>query len=83
MSVYTEAIRSDRGNSHDYFGRGAAYFDLKQYNKAVDAYSEAIRQDSKYVDAYKGRGKAYQAIGDLTRANADFKTAQQLESGKN
>jgi Tfp pilus assembly protein PilF len=49
----------------------------------VDDYSEAIRLDSKYVDAYKSRGKAYQAIGDLTRANADFKTAQQLESGKN
>ena len=83
MSVYTEAIRSDRGNSHDYFGRGAAYFDLKQYNKAVDAYSEAIRLDSKYVDAYESRGKAYEAIGEVEKAKADFKTAKQLGFRRN
>jgi Flp pilus assembly protein TadD len=80
---YTDFIQGHPNEAPPYFSRAAAYFELKQYRKAVDDYSEAIRLDSKYVDAYKSRGKAYQAIGDLTRANADFKTAQQLESGKN
>jgi tetratricopeptide (TPR) repeat protein len=72
--------------SEVYYHRGLVFSALKQYRKAIDDYSEAIKTESDVANnanAYEYRGEAYQAIGDVERAGADFKTARQLGFRKN
>ncbi|NER51591.1 MAG: serine protease [Symploca sp. SIO1B1] len=75
--AYTQAIAI---NPHPwaYNNRGNAYYDLKNYQKALSDYSNAIELDPNFAAAYETRGQAYCQIGDEQTALRDFQQAAEL-----
>ena len=61
-----------------YSGRGHAYQEKAEQDKAIADYTEAIRLNSKLARAYYHRGEVYQAKGEKAKAEDDFATAKQL-----
>jgi tetratricopeptide (TPR) repeat protein len=55
-----------------FYRRGNAYFDTKQYDKAIGDYTSAIRLDPKLIDAYFNRGLARYQFNDKPGAIDDF-----------
>jgi tetratricopeptide (TPR) repeat protein len=54
-----EAIRLKPDFAWAFEGRGGAYSDLKQYDKAIDDYNEAIHLDPNLAITFMGRGVSY------------------------
>jgi tetratricopeptide (TPR) repeat protein len=81
-SVNLESILFDnRNRAMEYFNRGIAYAEKKDYNRALADYGEAIRlypQDAN-AKAFNNRGKVYYAQGNLDAALADFNEAIQFD----
>ena len=84
-----EELKSELGEGEyfvgdEYFeihlGRGNAYLNLKEYEKAILDFDKIIELNrADYVDeAYYKRGVAYKALGENEKANADFKKAEEL-----
>ncbi|NER25145.1 MAG: tetratricopeptide repeat protein, partial [Symploca sp. SIO1C2] len=75
--AYTQAIVI---NPHPwaYNNRGNAYYELKNYQKALSDYSNAIELDPNFAAAYETRGQAYCQIGDEQTALRDFQQAAEL-----
>jgi PGF-CTERM protein len=61
-----------------YNNRGAAYYDLKQYERAIEDYSKAIELNPNYVGAYINRGVTYYDLKQYERAIEDFDKAIEL-----
>jgi len=55
--------------------RGYAYYNLSQYERAIQDFDEAIRLDPQSAYAYYMRGLANQALGKNTAADRDFQKA--------
>ena len=64
--------RLDPKGSAGYFGRGLAYRNRGEYDKAIAGFTEAIRLDRKDASAFRWRGRAYEKRGDRGKAIADF-----------
>jgi tetratricopeptide (TPR) repeat protein len=62
----------------EFFNRGVAAQNSRDYVKAIEQYNEAIRLDSKYVEAYNRRGWTYNDKGDYDKAIADYNEATRL-----
>ena len=54
------------------FGRGYAYSELGQWDKAIADYSRALEIDPDYATVYFSRGFAYRNINQWDRAIADY-----------
>ena len=63
----------------DYIREGKAYFDNKEYEKAVADYNRALELNPKYVYAYNGRGNVYQTLGEYKKAVSDYDRALELD----
>ena len=61
------------------FNSGNAFFDKKEYDKAISAFTEAIRLDPNNELAYCNRGRAYVNKGDYDKAIRDFDEAIRLD----
>ena len=61
------------------FGSGNAFFDKKEYDKAISAFTEAIRLDPNNALAHCNRGRAYVNKGDNDKAIRDFDEAIRLD----
>jgi hypothetical protein len=64
IEYLTNAIKLKPDYADAYYGRGAAYNDLGQFQQSIEDYNEAIRLKPDYVDAYKNRGIAYLLQGN-------------------
>ena len=64
-----------------YITRGGAYYDLGQYERAIQDYNEAIRLDPKDADAYYNRGIAYGKLGRSVEAERDIAKAEEIGIG--
>lgn len=76
-----KAIQLNSEDILSYTCRGNAYLKLKQYKKAIQDYNKAIKLDSESIfseDAYRGRGQCYQALGEESKAQADFAKAKKV-----
>lgn len=58
--------------------RGLAYFDQRDYSRAIADYDQAIRLNPQYAAAFNNRGLAYRAQNNYARAIADFDQAIRL-----
>ncbi len=58
--------------------RGTIYFEIGEYQKALDDYTTAIKKDKKNADAYAKRGEFYYQMEDYAAALADYKAASKL-----
>jgi tetratricopeptide (TPR) repeat protein len=58
-----------------FYNSGLAWYDKKDYDKAITDYTKAIEIDSKYADAYYYRGAAWHDKGNLDKAITDYTKA--------
>jgi tetratricopeptide (TPR) repeat protein len=58
---------------------GAAYYDQKDYQKAIQHFTAAIDMNSKEKAFYTNRANAYQMIGNTALADKDRKSAAGLK----
>ena len=56
------------------FGLGSAYFNTKDYEKAIPHLRACLEQDPEYTAAYKLLGKALFKAGNNTEAKTVFET---------
>ena len=80
VNDFSESIKrvGKRKYTIPYYNRAAAYIELKDYNKAIDDCNKAIEFQPTCAAAYNNRGLAYEALGETTKAQADFVKAKQL-----
>jgi tetratricopeptide (TPR) repeat protein len=62
-----------------YYNRGNAYYQNKDYERAIENYNEALRLDPKDFKAYCNRGCAYEAKKDYDRAIQDYSESIRLD----
>lgn len=72
------AIRHDPKPAIYHRQRGAAHFNLKQFEPAVADFTAAIEREPQEPTYYQFRGEAYKALGKQKDADADFEQARRL-----
>jgi Flp pilus assembly protein TadD len=76
---YDEAIRLKPNDADAYSSRGAAYYKLGQYQRAIGDYNEALRLKPDDVFAYMLRGIVYSELGQDQRAIGNYNEAIRLK----
>ena len=88
VNIITGALgiefKSDKfilGNPYaiEYNNRGIHYFDIGEFDKAIEYFNKAIRLDPEFAIAYYNRGYAYNEKGDYDRAIGDYNKAVVLK----
>ena len=67
-------LASGRDDAMLRFGLGSAYFNQKEFDRAVPHLRACIKHDSQYSAAYKLLGKALYKLGDNEEARTILKT---------
>jgi len=83
ISGCTAVIGSGQWEGSDlawaYNNRGFAYFDLAEYQRAIEDYDHALRLDPKLADAHFNRGLSFFRLGDFAPAIEGFDQTLRLE----
>ena len=66
-------------NADRFMEKGGGFFDVEEYNKAIDYYSAALKQDENLSKAYYNRGLAFYRTGKYNRAILDFDKVIQID----
>lgn len=74
----TTSIKANPNDYKAYNEIGIAYYDLKDYKKAIRYYTKALQLNPNDGETYFNRGKCYEALGDTVKAQADFTKAKKL-----
>ena len=61
------------------FDEAQRFFDLGEYQKAIDNYNTVIRLDPQFAEAYYNRGVLYQIFGQGDKSESDKKRACELD----
>jgi tetratricopeptide (TPR) repeat protein len=73
------ALRLDPKNPLIPYNRGNAYFDSKQYERAIADYTQTVTLDADFALAYYNRGLAWERLGDPAAAAGDYQRALTLD----
>jgi len=65
-------------DANAYYNKGLSYYNLGEYQRAIQDHDEAIRLDPQYAQAYYYRGVAYGLLGDAAQAERDKAKAKEL-----
>lgn len=79
VEYWGRAIGQKQNTAKAYNNRGLAYYELRQYQEAIQDFDQAINQDPGYVAAFNNRGNSYYEIAEYERALTDFNQILQLE----
>jgi len=84
ISDYSDALRLMP--THEYvkfihMNRAWDYFNMKEYDLAINDFTKSISLDSKLASSFYGRGQCWYLKGDLQRAMQDAKEALRLTPG--
>lgn len=63
----------------DDFLLGKVYFDLGEYDKALEIFNDVLRNNSANAEAYYYRGQIYYIKGACDKARSDIRRAQSLD----
>ena len=80
LADYEQAIRINPGYAPTYYNRGLAYFERRDYDRAIQDLNQAINGRPNYPLAFNIRGLAYIAKGEIDRAIEDFDQAIRLDA---
>ena len=61
-----------------FYHMGWTFYEMGQFDRAIEAFSSGLRFQPDYAAAYYKRGQSYEAKGDLQHARQDFKKAYEL-----
>ena len=82
IDAYSKRIAANSGDGEAFYGRGTAYEELKQYDRAIADYTKYIATNptsKQYLaDGYFGRGNCYKYMSSFVKALADYNMALQL-----
>lgn len=79
IATCNQVIAADPRHAQAHLSRGAAWYKLRDYDRAISDFSQAINIDPKYVRAFYSRGLAWEKKGKLDNALADFKYFASLD----
>lgn len=74
----TERQERNQMTAWDYWRQGNRYYELKQYEKALESYSSAIRMQSNTAEFYNARGCIYNILEKYDKAVSDLDKAIEL-----
>ncbi|NQZ63171.1 DnaJ domain-containing protein [Crocosphaera sp.] len=72
-------INVKKANPDFHYQQGTIYAEAEQYEDAIDEFSKVIRLDKNYIKAYQYRGFIFSKLGYENRANADFRTVDEIK----
>lgn len=70
-----KAVDADSLNPEAYNRLGYVYFNLKNYDKAIETLRKALKINPKYANGYDSLGEFYEAYGEMTKAVIYYKKA--------
>jgi tetratricopeptide (TPR) repeat protein len=79
ITACDQVIQADAGHAQALQSRGAAWFKLREYDRAIGDFSQAINIDPKYIRAFYGRALAWEKKGKLDNALADLRYFANLD----
>jgi tetratricopeptide (TPR) repeat protein len=62
-----------------YYNRGVTWYDMTEYDRAIEDYDQAIRLNPSFMQAVFNRGNAYDAKGQYDHAIEDYDRAISLD----
>ncbi len=78
-AYYTEFLRNNPNSSRAYIGRGIAWSQKGEFDKAIRDATDAIRIDPEHAPAYLNRGVARGENGEFTKSINDFTESIRLD----
>ena len=79
IESFTKAAQINPKDAESYFNLGYIHLQLQVYQVAADYFTKAIQARDGYNHrGYYGRGYAYEMLGDVTRAEQDYRKALEL-----
>ncbi|MBQ3443184.1 MAG: tetratricopeptide repeat protein [Selenomonadaceae bacterium] len=86
INDFSTAIKRKKNNHIAYTNRACAYLELKKYEQAIDDCNKVIEEFNPKAkikaEAYYVRSECYKALGEESKAQADFVKAKQLGYNK-
>jgi tetratricopeptide (TPR) repeat protein len=77
---FTKVIEIAPNDATGYYWRGTCYYDMAQYDLAINDFSKAIKLNQKSPDSeYNYRGLSYSAKGEYDSAISDFTKAIEID----
>src|ERR1700722_14852380 len=73
IAACDQVINNDASDAQAHQARGAAYFKMGDYDRAIADFSRSINIDPKYIKAFYNRGLAWEKKGNLDSALTDFR----------
>ncbi len=69
ISAFESALNfSDAERHRVYFNLGQCWFEIKEYETAIEYYDKAIEEKSAFSDAYISKARAFRMLGQLDKA---------------
>lgn len=68
-------------SAENYLNLSLVYYNLKEYDKCIEACNEALKINPVYYFAYNNMGSAYNMMGEWKKAEAAFSKALKLNPG--
>eukprot|EP01111_Echinosteliopsis_oligospora_P004064 TRINITY_DN1641_c0_g1_i5.p1 TRINITY_DN1641_c0_g1~~TRINITY_DN1641_c0_g1_i5.p1 ORF type:complete len:224 (+),score=79.92 TRINITY_DN1641_c0_g1_i5:1798-2469(+) len=79
ITAYSEAIALTPEDAILYSNRSVAFWNLKDFQKALQDATEAVRLNPEFVRGHLRQGKAYDSLGDLVQAKLAYERALAIE----
>jgi tetratricopeptide (TPR) repeat protein len=81
MDLWNHTLKVTDYNWLVYNNRGVIYYDLGNYDQAIEDYNRAIKIKPDYAIAYNNRGNAYNGLGNYRQAIEDYGRAIEIKPG--
>ncbi|MCX5848920.1 MAG: tetratricopeptide repeat protein [Deltaproteobacteria bacterium] len=78
IELVNHTLQVTKNNYMAHIVRGQIYFDLGQYQQAIDDFNKVILLKRDFVTSYNNRGCAYAKLGQYQKAFEDFNEAIRL-----
>ena len=78
IEEYTKKIEEEPDNASNYYNRGNAFHNLKNYNEAINDYNKAIELNPNNASYYNNRGISFNRLKEYEKAINDYNRAIEL-----